>query len=275
MRPAYRVANQAAHSEEPPVNPRITYHDLNPHPALSPTSKLDNARVDNKQEGPEADYRQSLVQASLAVLLPTEDLENACLRTLVADVIAEAILGNSIGGKISENWYIWSSISKAIRIIHARVLSIGPGTATVQESRSRLEKFGLLSEKDTLTAGNRQYGRSTISSMFWHALQLCHLAITFVGLLLAGLFAAMKRSGRSQTRSKSLRSVRPSIMEADILLSSKPRPIVEFRIFTLISTLADLRHRMPWLVGLLSLSRHHLSRGLLKKVGGTDGLLDQ
>ena len=62
----------------------------------------------------EAMYRQLLVQGALAALLPTEDLENACLRTLVADVIADTILEKSIGGKVSESWFLWSMVSKAV-----------------------------------------------------------------------------------------------------------------------------------------------------------------
>lgn len=273
--PAYRTASEVVRTQELSTSFRAIYHDLNPHPALAPGSESNDNWGDDKQRRIEADYRQLLVQAALAVLLPTEDLENACLRALVADVTADAILGNSIGGRISENWYIWSGITKAVGLIQTRILSTEKSMETEPESRSRLEKFGLLSDKRDLTIGYAKQGRSISSSMLWRSFHLCYLAVILMGTFIVGLFAARRTSRHSQTVPKPLGSVSTSSTQRTLALTSKPRPIVEFRLFSLISTLLDIQHRMPWLAGMFSLSQYHLSRGWLRRVGGTDCLLDQ
>ena len=273
--PAYRTASEVVRTQELSTSLRAIYHDLNPHPALASGSESNDNWGDDKQRSKEADYRQLLVQAALAVLLPTEDLENACLRALVADVTADAILGNSIGGKISENWYIWSGIAKAVGIIQTKILSTEPITETEPETRSRLEKFGLLSDKKGLAVGDGKQDRSLSSSILWRSFHLCYLAVTLMGTFFLGLLAARKTSRHSQAVPKPPGSVSISSTQSNLASTSKPRPIVDFRLFSLISTLLGIRHRMPWLAGMFSLSQYHLSRGWMRRVGGTDCLLDQ
>ncbi|RYZ32624.1 MAG: hypothetical protein EOP01_00570, partial [Propionibacteriaceae bacterium] len=67
-----------------------------------PTESVPSATVEQREN--ESAWRQLLVQGVLAVLLPTEDLENGCLRALVAEIFAEMILGNGISGKACESW---------------------------------------------------------------------------------------------------------------------------------------------------------------------------
>ena len=122
---AYRIAHSSSHQNALRTDPRVIYHSLTPHPALSSIPEPSKPLEVTEQSEHEVQYRQLLVRSALAVLLPTEDLENACLRTLVADVVGETILGSAIGGKLSEGYFVWSIISKLAELVKARV---GPKT---------------------------------------------------------------------------------------------------------------------------------------------------
>jgi len=194
------------------------------------------------------------------VLLPTEDLENACLRTLVADVIAETILGNSIGGKVCEGWFIWGSITKLIEVVKAKAEPKATGEHIEVDTRSRLEKFGLLVDRNDNKEPRKERRRSTFSSVFWRVLQYGYLTFLTVRSAFLGFSASYSRPLRSLTTSKTG--------------SCKTRPILSFRVLPLFSILLDLPRRMPWLSGSLALLQHHLIHGPLR-VGATDGMIDQ
>jgi len=272
--PAYRISHQAGPSPALATNPRVIYHNLNPHPALSPIPDPDIPSTIEEQSRNEADYRQLLVQGALAVLLPTEDFENACLRTLVADVIAETILGNAIGGKVCEGWFIFDSIIKAVGVVQAKVKPKATGEQIEVDTRSRLEKFGLLSEKEEKAERSSHSRRSTLSSVFWRILQYGYLTFLAIRFVMLGFIAASSRPLRSTMTPRPVKIARSSPMTGEPLPPFRPRPILSFRIFPLLSTLLDLPLRMPWLCGSLALLQHHLIHGPLK-VGGTDGILDQ
>lgn len=83
----------------------------------------------SQQRENEAAYRQLLVQGVLAVLLPTEDLDNECLTALVGQILSELIIGNVVIGKLSQPWMIWECL-----IITARVLGRrSAGKASLEE----------------------------------------------------------------------------------------------------------------------------------------------
>ncbi|KAL8823143.1 MAG: hypothetical protein Q9191_006133 [Dirinaria sp. TL-2023a] len=266
----YRISHSSVHGSAISTNPRVIYHKIHPHPALSPVPDDSTPSSALEQSKHEAQYRQLLVQSALAVLLPTEDLENACLRTLVADVIAESILGNAIGGKMCEGSFIWGNITKITDVVKARVEPKATGEEIEVDTRSRLEKYGLLSERDS-TALEVDNGRSPVSAVFWRFLQYAYLAFVAVRFVLQGFVAAYSEPLRSASLSKAMapspntRSARPP----------RPlRPLLSFKVFSLISTILDLPLRMPWALGSLSLGQHHLITGPFK-LGATDGLLDQ
>src|SRR5271170_2879826 len=56
-----------------------TFHNLQPHPALASSET-------------EADYLRLIADGCLAILLPTEDLDSDCERTLVREILAGLIL---------------------------------------------------------------------------------------------------------------------------------------------------------------------------------------
>lgn len=276
---AYRISHKAAHSTQLSAVPRAVYHSINPHPALSPVPDPASESLVTEQSRREAEYRQLLVQGVLAVLLPTEDLENACLRTVVTDVIAESILGNSIGGRACEGWFIWSSITRLVEAVKAHMEPKATGEEIEVDTRSRLEKFGLLSaerrdEGTRPAAGQKDSGRqSAFSEMFWRLLQYCYLTVVSVRFIVLGVFAAQSELRRSTWTAR--RAAKSSSPIAKPTQAPKPlRAIVEFKIFSVVSTVLDLPFRMPWLSGSLSLLQYHLVMGPLR-VGATDGVLDQ
>lgn len=257
------------------VNPRAIYHELNPHPALSPVSDPSIDTSAAQQSRNEADYRQLLVQGALAILLPTEDLENTCLRTLVADVIAETILGRSIGGRVCEGWFVWTSITKLVVAVQAQVNPRATGEEIEVDTRSRLEKFGLLSERGDDTRPASEGRRSAFSEVFWRILQYGYLTIITLRFVLVGFMASLSEPRRSSWSAKA--TADSPVEEAAEAPTATRRPILGFGILSLLSTLLDLSYRMPWLSGSLTLLQHHLiaSPLVLLQVGTVDGLLDQ
>lgn len=187
--------------------PRDVYHALIPHPAFAPVPDVNVPSTVDEQAKNEAAYRQLLVLGVLAVLLPAEDLRNPCLRTLVADVVADTILGNGIGGKACEGWVIWEGIAKLVDNVKAQMSprTIGPAEIAAG-SRSRLEKFGLLSESGQHARrgeGMERQRRSVkkrqhaMSKAFWRILQYAYLALTTIRFIALGLVAA-STSGAGQ-----------------------------------------------------------------------------
>ena len=225
-----------------------------------------------EQSEHEAQYRQLLVQSALAILLPTEDLENACLRTLVTDVVAESILRNAIGSKLSDGYFIWGGIIKVAEQVKARMVPKATGEEAEVDTRSRLEKYGLLSERgDRATRPRNDGQRLTFSTLFWRLLQYTYLMLMAVRFLAQGLIAASSQPRRSSALSS---TVAPSPIAKSFQVRKRPRPLVKFKIFSLISSILDLPLRIPWLSGSLSLLQYHLVSGPLG-VGATDGIIDQ
>ena len=258
-----------------PSDPRTIYHDLNQHPALSPVPNPSLKSSVSEQLRNEAEYRQLLVQGMLTVLLPTEELENPCARTLAADVLGEIILGNTIGGRASEGWFIWQCIINIVQMVKARLKPKLAGEEATDNTKSQLEQFGLLAERDGSPKPIQRHAHNSIlAGIFWRILQLGYVSILVVGFVLQSLIAAFVRAPRSSP----LLGISPRDISSPIATNvdapSPRRPILAFNVFSLVSILLDLPLRMPWLLGAISLIRHELIYGWLK-VGISGGLLDQ
>jgi hypothetical protein len=73
-----------------------TFHNLQPHPALiSPET--------------EADYLRLIADGCLSVLLPTEDLDSDCERTLIREILASLILRKGLE-LMSEPYMMYETI---------------------------------------------------------------------------------------------------------------------------------------------------------------------
>jgi hypothetical protein len=238
--------------------PLRVYHALNPHPALDP------GLSDEEQRACEAAYRQLLVQGALAVLLPTEDLANDCLRILVTDIIADLIIGRAVAEKVCEPWFLHGAISKVVEIIASRATGNDASkdkTSQQRENKSRLEEFGLLASN---TADEENHSptkhQSPLTTWFWSLLQHAFIVYQFLRFIFIGLAQARQLAPRirhtqqvvdfSTSPSSSLTSQKTPVspmLRLSGLDQQTPRAVVNYRVFSCISTILHLSVRMPWL----------------------------
>ena len=246
---AFRIADAPGSTD-----PEILYHALCPHAALSPAPEHGLSTVEQIQN--EAAYRQLLVQSVLAVLLPTEDLQNPCLRILVTDIIADMILGK---GVLSAGWLLWEGIAKVLE--HH------------QNGRKGEKKSNIVTQLTSGATGAREPipDGVGISIMFWRILQYIYLLILGTRFLLIGLWTAS--SNKIPVEDKDYGSPIGTKLEAlSYGTKSNRRPFLTYSVFELLSLLLELQRRMPWLTGWMSLIKHHL---VVLRVGSTGAVLDK
>lgn len=290
---AFRLATQQASSPQSLVSdPRLIYHTLYPHPALSPvpTDAVPSTCVEQRES--ESAWRQLIVQGLLTVLLPTDDLKNACLRSLVAEIFAEMILGNGISGKACEGWLLWEGIGRIADILQTDHVqeeedpSLGDGATG--EELSRLERFGLLpsqaeeqsgSTNVPLTSGSRHHSMS-VSAVFWLVVQYAFLACTALRAVIltiatsSSLPSRSLASGPTPIEESRQSHVPEGEIQASARLLTAKRPIVSMKMWSCAAHFVELNIRMPWLTGFISM----LHCGALfgpGRVGDTDGVLDR
>lgn len=279
----YRIAAEKSSQSAYETQPMRIYHTLNPHPALSPVSDPNAPEPSPEQVQDEAIYRQLLVQGALVVLLPTEDLENASLRTLVGDIIADLILGQVVAEKVCEGWFVHEAITRVVEIIRARIEPKASEEELHQDTRSRLEQFGLLSNKATAVPHYSSESRqSRPSAVFWQAMQWIYMGSIFVRFILVGMFQSRRLPARyyhvpsnavAPIRTKSP-SDRSAASFTPTQVNPSPRPVLTYGIFDFISTLLDLSARMPWLASSLAFVQNVLISGA-GRLGSTNSTLDK
>ncbi|KAF2030638.1 hypothetical protein EK21DRAFT_111731 [Setomelanomma holmii] len=291
---SFRLAKQQAASPHSLVtDSRLVYHTLHPHPALSPVPTDAEPSTTVEQRENESAWRQLLIQGVLAILLPTEDLENGCLRSLVAEIFAEMILGNGISGKACESWLLLEGITSIAKVLQAdstKEQGTESKIASPEQSMTRLERFGLLSSEQDGQAGplspfaTREDHHATwpafVSGLFWAAVQFVFFAFTAARAVISNLATSSTLPMRSVISHQSPvdASIQSQSSHVGTTLSRRPlgvkRPIVSMSLWSCIAQLAELSVRMPWLSGSVSM----LHWGLLVgpgKVGDTDGILDR
>ncbi|KAL4911246.1 hypothetical protein BDW74DRAFT_164804 [Aspergillus multicolor] len=225
-----------------------------------------------QQRNNEEIYRRLLMDGVLAVLLPTEDLENACLRTLLSDILSDLILGNQISGKVCEGWFLWDSTTKLLDMLSRDNDGHGHGATEAEILRpNQLQQFGLLSstddENDRLTAPTQ----SQVSSWIWQILQYGFSAYVTLRFIVAGLF----RNAFTPPVIPNLRSPASFVDESTAKYhGTGKRPVLDYRLFGMLSQLLDVPRRMPWLGGLLALFQYFILAGP-GKVGDTGSVLDR
>jgi hypothetical protein len=235
-----------------------------------------------QQLGNEAAYRQLLVQGVLAVLLPTEDLENDCLTSLVGQIFSEMILGGGIGGKASEPWLLWEGITKMAEVIQAQ---LPKSKAQVRVDRSNSD---LVSSVPLATSGKKgqtwRVGRS-IQKTFWLVLQYVFVAFTAVRFLMISIATSsslpsriaptMKMTGPGHSKDY----INPSEVTNTTTTSkgrtpSLKQPVLKMKIWSCVSNLLDLEVRMPWLYATISMIQWGAIAGP-GELGGMDGMIDK
>jgi hypothetical protein len=273
---AYRASHYPLHPPPLASNPRQTYHTLHPHPALSPAplpSSLDAATEQRKNE---AAYRRLLVQGVLAVLLPTEDLENGCLRKLVREILAEMVLGNGVG-RACEGWVLWGGITKVAESLR--------GEITRQESPDDQREEPIECRPPISTEGANFRSHTihgvSVTDFFWRVLQYGYIAFTvlrFLAVAFATTSSSLPRP-RDPSHPSHCRGVEPS--QSTLTTTGTPpksptqkRPILSMKIWSCASLILSFDVIMPWLKGMIALVQWGAIAGP-GRVGDTDGILDR
>jgi len=208
------------------------------------------------------------------VLLPTEDLENGCLRALVGEILSEMIVRAALSERLCQSWLLWELITRVLEMMRPRNRAV-----TIVESgskaagTSRLEQFGLMDTEgpsheamiDHRTSSAASGAVSTsISGLFWTGVQYAFFAFTAARIVILALASSPSLPSRCKTW--------PVVSKADGQARNlRPRPVVSFGLWRACSRLIDLDLRMPWLAGLLSL----LHLAVVAGPGRVDGGLDR
>lgn len=217
-----------------------------------------------EQDENEAAYRQLLVHGMLAVLLPTEDLENACLRTLVGDVLGDLLMGNEVSRRICEGWFIWETISKLLDTLEQQA----PETNKEDTQQDRLKRFGLLTKEDPRGHVPPE-SQSQVAAWIWtflHGAYLTYVALRFIA---SGLFHVTS----NQTPSAGPISHGSEAPKSAGSVTGK-RPVLDYRLYSMISQLIDVPRRMPWLTGMLALWQYMILAGP-GRIGDSGSVLDR
>jgi splicing suppressor protein 51 len=251
------------------VDPREAYHALCPLPHLAPVPRLDKPDTISDQAGNEALYRQLLVQGILAILLPTEDLENPCLTSLVEQIFSELIIGNIIANKASQPWMLYEGICITARVLRQKK-DDGPSAAGTHKetSESKLE-----------VKGRRAWSvRSSVRSVFLGVIQLGMIVVASLRFISTALVMASSLPARTTPMNEKevsldqdkQSSVSSSHESADYIKA----PILSCRVWTCLGNLLELSLRMPWLDGFLSLLQYGAVNGP-GRIAGHDGPVDR
>ncbi|GFG00241.1 PXA domain protein 1 [Aspergillus udagawae] len=257
---SYRLARDESTLSGLSPSVRETYHALHPHPSLSPIPNPSEMQTIAKQRESEAIYRQLLVHGMLAVLLPTEDLENVPLRTIIGDILADLILGNAVSGKMCQGWFLWETTTKLLPTAERR--DEREEDTADNHQQDRLHKFGLL---DINEASKLDHSPSQIHSFgpawLWNILQYLYLTYIALQFIVMGLFRVMTNAKAHVSSA----ATTPGNFESEKLAPmsgiSTKRPILNYRIYSMVSQMLDIPRRMPWLAGFLSLFQYLSSAG--------------
>ncbi|KAJ6780735.1 hypothetical protein PWT90_04298 [Aphanocladium album] len=249
---AYRASHDPVSEDPTIVNSREVYHALFPLPQLSPVPQADDEKSAEEQKDNEAAYRQLLVQAVLAILLPTEDLENPCLTAIVGQIFSELIVGNIIAGKASQPWLLFESICIAGRVLGEK------------KSRATQRMVSGRHTPPVKAKGKKECIKWSAQAIFLTMVHVVVMVFSSVRLLIttlvassslplrqmgAGLSSGSKDNGESST--------------SDNEESNKPTkvPVLNFKVWQCVGNLIQLDTRMPWLSGFLSLVQYQAVYG--------------
>ncbi|PYI28743.1 hypothetical protein BP00DRAFT_449013 [Aspergillus indologenus CBS 114.80] len=270
---SYRQAKQQSELCELSPTLREIYHSLNPHPGLSPVPSPSDAQSMTRQQQAESIYRQLLVQGALAILLPTEDLENVCLRTLLCDIMADLILGNGVAGKLSDGCFILESITKLVD--NAGRDSLKEDAITAQSrQRSRLHEYGLISSREELLKGSSHPQTPVrIPDWAWQLLQFGYTVYVALHFIIVGLFRVSSTNPAPSSRT-STSPISKATETNGMCTSSRKRPVLKYRLYGMLAQLLDVPRRMPWLGGCLALVQHLILAGP-GRLGDTGSVLNR
>lgn len=260
---AYRASRQPIVRPPIEVDANMIYHSMCPLPYLSPIPKPEEPRTALEQAENEVAYRQLLVQGVLAVLLPTEDLENDCLTSLVGQIISELIISGVVVKKASEPWMIWTGLTILADVI-------GRKTGDTRGLNSRRQR-----------SNSRGAQGFSIPGLLWSLAHYIFAFITMIRLFISTISRSRSLPPRDQVvltkndASHYQDGFGTTAANPDHAPSSATKtPILAFGIWTMISNLLETERRMPWLAGGLSMLQWLAIAGP-GTVAGFNGIIDR
>lgn len=264
---AYRASRNPIVQPPVQVDSRAIYHALWPLPQLSPIPDLDKPDTIFEQAENEVAYRQLLVQGVLAVLLPTEDLENECLTSLVGEILSEMIIGGVVAKKVSEPWMIWTGLTILSDVLKRK------------QSDARASR---IARGDS--AGHGARGLS-IPWLFWSLVHYLFAFTTFVRVFVMtlatsrtlpsrGRVLALSKEELTRHNSASEGTKTSAYSSAESSSEAPKTPILAFGIWSTVSNWLEMDKRMPWLCGNLSMAQWLAIAGP-GRVAGFDGVVDR
>ncbi|KAK5072129.1 hypothetical protein LTR64_004093 [Lithohypha guttulata] len=270
---AYRTAKSTTLASPHTGSLRQIYHELMPHPALTPVPLDDRAgTTELLQQSYERAYRQLLVQGSLGILLPTEDLQNGPLRVLVGDIVADLIIGQALAGKIAQAWFLHDAVRKATALVSGKIQPKVSGSEYRDDAANRLQQFGLLSSNSA--PDHRHSSTNTQSQMvtwFWRIMQYGYMVYLFSIFVLKEAHTVRSKPARVYRSRVEASKVHLHVPNPD---DQSVQPVIAFGVYAMISTLLRMADRIPWTTGILEFCQHILLRGI-GHVGRANSYLDR
>lgn len=253
------------------IDPREVYHSLCPLAPLTPIPRPGDPSSIARQQENETLYRQLLVQGVLAVLLPTEDLENDCLTSLVGQIFSELIVGNVLANRLSQPWLIYE-----IFIILTRLLD-RKASEPIEEGVAEALQAG------STSALPRPVRRSwSIQGAFWSLVQWSFLAFSTIRFLVVTLAMSSSLPPRSDGELNEKDQVTGQISHSKMLnppassneVQPVKTPIAAFKLWSCVADLIEMDSRMPWLSGIMSLFQLGAMSGP-GRIAGLNGAMDR
>lgn len=212
-------------------------------------------------------YRQLLVQGVLAVLLPTEDLENECLTSLVGEILSEMIIGGVVAKKVSEPWMIWTGLT---------ILS------GVLQRKQKDARGSRMTRRNSMGQGAKGW---SIPGLFWSFVHYLFALTTFVRVFVMTLATSRSIPSRGRVSPLSMnestrhndgseKTKRGPHSSAESPSEAAKTPILAFSMWSTISNWLEMDKRMPWLCGNLSMVQWLAIAGP-GRVAGFDGVVDR
>ncbi|KAK8049300.1 PXA domain-containing protein [Apiospora phragmitis] len=240
--------------------------------------KRDDPRSLQSQADNEVAYRQLLVQGVLALLLPTEDLENECLTSLVGQIFSELIIGNLFVNKLSEPWILWE-----ILIIMTHLAGKGNTSDTAGSRKNDGTTRNNQMDGTTKDLSSKQPRGFSIGRAFWSLIQWGFLAVSLMRAFITTIaqsrslpprpppIAARTLGSKSHADGQKQYD---TLADHHFLQTPAKVPIAQFSLWPCLANLLEMDVRMPWLGATLSL----LQWGAVRrpgKVAGYDGFIDR
>ncbi|KAI1752921.1 PXA domain-containing protein [Xylaria castorea] len=275
---AYRIATSPTTKSPLQTDSHQIYHSLRPLPALSPVPRPGDQTSIQAQADNESAYRQLLVHGVLAVLLPTEDLENECLTSLVGQILSELVIGNLVAGKLSEPWLIWELLIMVTRLIRKKNNSDDPDILPDKTTKAS-DLNGIYSP-----AAKSTWPRS-LQQIFWSFVNWVFLAAGVIRLIISIVALSQSLPPRphqdavcvveaTDYQQKKSQSLPPDADPAAAWTQPARIPVIEFHIWRCIGDILEVEARMPWLQATLSMMQWIALRSP-GRVGALDGMLDR